>query len=226
MAKPPFFPFYYQDFLTGTRFFDNAQTGAYLRLLLDQWDLGALQEKHFDLRMNGMSLANRQEVASKFRSFRIKGELYFQNERMENTRKYVSRIGKIRSDSGKLGGEAKARNIASKTGSKDPSKDDSKTVANQGIQILNPNPNSNSNSKEEEDPPLTRKTRWPKDFELTEGRRQYAIKQGIEDPERVWEDMRIKDQNKHFKNIDWNAFWQSWCRSDLTKKTNTEGGYG
>lgn len=222
MAKPPFFPFYYQDFLTGTRFFTNAQVGAYIRLLLDQWDLDILKEKHFIARMNGISQEECREIRVKFKPVSIKGEEGFQNQRLEQTRKYVSKIGKIRSESGKLGGLAKAKQNPKQTDSKLPSK----TVANQGIQIQILKPNLKDKLKgEETDPPLTRKTRWPKDFELTEERRQYAIKQGIEDPERVWEDMKIKDRNKHFRNIDWNAFWQSWCRSDLTKKTNTEDRY-
>ncbi len=234
MAKPPFFPFYYQDFLTGTRFFTNAQTGAYIRLLLDQWDLDILKEKHFFARMNGISQEECNEIRVKFKPVSLKGVAGFQNERMEETRKYVSKIGKIRSESGKLGGLAKAKQNTKQTDSKTPSK----TVANQGIQILNPNPNPNIKDKikstlQSEEKGVSKKpqkplTTWPRVFELTESMKAYGQKKGVKNPDDEFEAFRNwADQNeKQFR--DWPAAWRTRCDNYLQfsgKKPNTEDRY-
>ncbi len=234
MPKPPFFPFYYQDFLTGTRFFTNAQTGAYIRLLLDQWDLDVLKEKHFIARMNGISQEECKEIRVKFKPVLIKGEQGFQNERLEKTRKYVSKIGKIRSESGKLGGLAKAKQMAGKDDSITPSK----TVANQGIQILNPNPNSNikdkikstlqSEEKSVGKNPSKPITIWPEGFELTESMKAYSLKKGVKNPDDEFEAFRNwADQNeKTFR--DWPAAWRTRCDNYLQfsgNKPNTEDRY-
>ena len=46
MAKDPAFLFYYQDFLIGTSFFTNEQTGAYIKILAHLADKDILSEKH------------------------------------------------------------------------------------------------------------------------------------------------------------------------------------
>jgi len=45
MAKDPAFLFYSQDFLTGTMFFNDAQTGIYIKLLCAQHQLGGIIAK-------------------------------------------------------------------------------------------------------------------------------------------------------------------------------------
>lgn len=45
MAKDPAFPFYSQDFLTGTMFFTDEQVGVYVRLLIAQHQLGGIIKK-------------------------------------------------------------------------------------------------------------------------------------------------------------------------------------
>lgn len=230
MAKPPFFPFFYEDFLTGTRFFTNAQVGAYIRLLLDQWDLDILKEKHFVARMNGISQEECNEIRVKFKPVSIKGVDGFQNQRLEKTRKYVTKIGKIRSESGRLGGLAKAKQAASKT----PSKQPSKNVANQGIQILNPNPNLNPNIKSKIKDSLSEKKPkakppsfpWPEDFQLTIHLRDYALKQGVPEPEEEFENFRLNSISKSYVYADWSAAWMKWCRDERTSKKPTAGGYG
>lgn len=46
MAKNPAFNFYSDNFLSGTMFFTNEQTGKYIRLLCAQHQTGHLEEKH------------------------------------------------------------------------------------------------------------------------------------------------------------------------------------
>ncbi len=46
MAKDPAFLFYSGDFLSGTQFFTDEQTGKYIRLLVAQHQIGHLEEKH------------------------------------------------------------------------------------------------------------------------------------------------------------------------------------
>ncbi len=222
MPKPPFFPFYYQDFLTGTRFFTNAQTGAYIRLLLDQWDLGEVKEKHFIARMNGISVEESCEIRAKFLQVRGRNDAVFRNKKMEDVRKYVDKIGKIRSESGKLGGLAKAKQMAGKEDSKTPSKNE----ANQGIQILNPNPNPNTNIKSKIKSSLPEKQSikkppsfpWPNDFELTDLLKAYAMKQGVPDPEEEFENFRLNALAKSYVYADWCSAWMKWCRDERTSK--------
>jgi len=45
MAKDPAFPFYTQDFLTGTLFFTNEEVGIYIKLLCVQHQHGGLVDK-------------------------------------------------------------------------------------------------------------------------------------------------------------------------------------
>ena len=128
MAKPPFFPFFYQDFLTGTRFFSNAQTGAYLRLLLDQWDLGILKEKHFIARMNGISAEECDEIKLKFKPICMRNVQGFQNEKMEIVRKNVNKRSKIARDNGLLGGFQRHSKPSSEDGSKTEAKVATRTI--------------------------------------------------------------------------------------------------
>ncbi len=226
MAKPPYFPFFYQDFLTGTRFFTNAQTGAYIRLLLDQWDLGELKEKHFAYRMNGISAEESCEIRAKFVQVKGRNEVVFRNKKMEDERRNVNKRSKIAKQNGLLGGfQRHSKSVANQVASQVANE-----VANEKLPNPNPNPNPNLKAKLKEedkdiDPPLKRKTRWPEDFKLTEERKQYALAQGVPDPEAEWENMRLMDVNAQYRKIDWNAFWQTWCRSalcDKKPKTNQE----
>ena len=46
MSKDPAVLFYYQDFLVGTEFMEDAEVGKYIRLLCHQYDKGTLTKEH------------------------------------------------------------------------------------------------------------------------------------------------------------------------------------
>lgn len=97
--KNPAVNFYTSDFLTGTTFMNNAQVGAYIRLLSYQHQLGHLTEEQV------FSVTKDKAVLSKFK--RDKKGLYF-NERMEKEttkkKKYSESRARNRSNTNKKQG--------------------------------------------------------------------------------------------------------------------------
>jgi len=62
MAKDPAFIFYSSDFLTGTQFFDDEQTGKYIRLMCAQHQHGHLTQKQVSIILKNNDL----EILEKF----------------------------------------------------------------------------------------------------------------------------------------------------------------
>lgn len=70
MAKDPYFPFYPNDFLTGTALMDSAETGAYIRLLCHSWESDGLPNDPKMLkRLAGCPKSKLQKVLQKFEVF-------------------------------------------------------------------------------------------------------------------------------------------------------------
>lgn len=146
MAKQPFFPFFYQDFIHGTRKFSSATKGHYLMLLCEQWDEGALEESDFDSAKRELPEIEFNRLFRKFKSI----EAGFQNERLEETRKYVTNLSAIRSEMGKKGGRPRkqsGKQNDKQTESKQESKTKAKGIANDIANEKHPNPNPNPNPK-------------------------------------------------------------------------------
>jgi uncharacterized protein YdaU (DUF1376 family) len=98
MAKDPCFNFYSDNFLSGTMFFTDEQTGKYIRLLCAQHQTGHLEEKHMIFICKGHD----EDIWKKFS--KDDNGLYY-NERLEteiNKRKAYSlsrsanKIGKLK----------------------------------------------------------------------------------------------------------------------------------
>jgi uncharacterized protein YdaU (DUF1376 family) len=106
MSKAPAIQLYVSDFLTGTRFLSNAQTGLYIRLLLEQADKGFVgQEVIENLHVYGKdSQGIWPTIASKFTE---KEAGKFFNERMEKVLAEREAFRLKQSEKGKLSAEAR-----------------------------------------------------------------------------------------------------------------------
>ena len=95
MAKDPAFLLYYQDFLVGTDYFSNEETGAYIRCLCHQAHKGKISQEHMS------KICQRQEIENavllKFCSDR-NGDYFNQRlrEEMDRRRKYSESRSKNR----------------------------------------------------------------------------------------------------------------------------------
>jgi hypothetical protein len=73
----------------------------------------------------------------------------------------------------------------------------------------------------------TKKSTWPIGFEPTSERLCYASDHGISDPGDEFENFRLYCVKNNKQYVNWDAAWQSWCRSPYQAKTQTpEGGLG
>lgn len=66
-------------------------------------------------------------------------------------------------------------------------------------------------------------TRFPKDFELTDDRKAYALNQGI-DPAATFENFKdywTAASGAKARKHDWDATWRMWCRNQSERKTQT-----
>ena len=97
MSKDPAFLFYPSDFLSGTMFFTDEQTGKYIRLLCEQHQNGHIPENH----MLSVCLSLGSPVVKKFRKDAA-GNYY--NERMEEEIEKRNHFIETRRDNGLKGG--------------------------------------------------------------------------------------------------------------------------
>jgi len=101
MPKDPAFLFYYQDFLVGTSFLTNEETGAYIRILAHLADKEVLDEEHM------INICITQNIWDSIKSkFVVDNEGNFYNERLREEsikrREYAesrrkNRLGKSKS---------------------------------------------------------------------------------------------------------------------------------
>jgi len=106
MAKDPAFLFYVNDFDTGTKFFTNEQTGKYLRLLIAQFQHGALTEKQVLFICRELD----EDIMKKFQ--KDENGNYF-NVRLADEIKKRSRFSESRSNNRKGKIKEEVKNISS-----------------------------------------------------------------------------------------------------------------
>lgn len=238
MAKPPFFPFYYQDFFQGTKHFSPAQRGVYLEMICDCWELGIIKEKHFAHLKAGLLPGEFEEILGKF--IGVKGG--FKHKKVETIRESVNSRSEIARRNGLLGGRPKKANEKLEDNLNE-SQTVSKTEAENNLlksQILNLKaqiPNSKDGELREKKPPIKspnldplRKKEWPTFFKLTESRKKFALEQGIVSPDKVWLHWKLYVKANGVLKTDWDAAWEVWCLDERTRKGepegDTEGGLG
>lgn len=113
MSKAPAIQIYIEDFLGGTRFFSNAQTGLYIRLLLEQADKGFVgQEVIENLHVYGKDAqAIWPSIASKFVQCE---DGKYRNDRMAQVIEAREAFRLKQSEKGKASAEARLKSGSKK----------------------------------------------------------------------------------------------------------------
>lgn len=106
MAKDPAFLFYVNDFDSGTKFFSDEQVGKYLRLLIAQFQHGALSEKQVLFICRELD----EDILKKFQ--KDKNGNYF-NVRLADEIQKRSRFSESRSNNRKGKNKEEVKNISS-----------------------------------------------------------------------------------------------------------------
>lgn len=232
MAKPHYFPFYYQDFFQGTRHFSLAQRGAYLEMLTECWELGTIKDKHITHIKAQLNPEEWGEVMAKFTH--VKGGGY-RHKKVDTIRVSVDAKAKIARQNGQLGGRPpKPRNNPGDNPEGNPKGTQNESFLNLKSEILNPKTKSlkvMSDKTTQNIPTLDplRKKEWPTFFKLTEGRRKFANDAGVKNPEKLWNHWKAYVKSNNIQKADWNAAWEAWCldpitqKNQLTEVTTTEG---
>lgn len=229
-GKQPFMPLFVGDFLASTVAWDGEEQGLYVLLLCYQWSSGPLPR---DLaRLCKMCRYDKPRfmklwttVGSKFEAT----DAGLINVRLESHREKSLQISSRRAEIGRLGGEAKAKQMQKISSSKN-------VAIATNLPQQNPAIQSNPIHKEEENPvdtsPLSlalqvetgvstpAKVRSighfiPPDFELTAERRQVAVAERVPNPDREFQ--RFKDywlaaSGANARKRDWEGTWRNWCR--------------
>lgn len=128
MAKNPVFPLYYNDLLGSCRAFTDEELGAYLRLLIYQWDNFGLP-LGFD-RLNLIAPTaekNWRTIGPKF--VEIDGQLF--NERLEEIRAERQKFSEKQSGNGKLGGRPKTQKEPKENPDTKPNNNPKKSLHNE-----------------------------------------------------------------------------------------------
>jgi uncharacterized phage protein (TIGR02220 family) len=104
MAKDPILPLYYNDITRSTITWTDEEFGAYMRLLIEQWDKGCLPNDVSRLSRIATSLQNTWElIKSKFKPV----DCGLQNPIMEEIRLKRIKHKNYQKENGKLGGRPK-----------------------------------------------------------------------------------------------------------------------
>ena len=104
--KDPAFPFYAQDFLTGTIYMDFETVGRYIKLLAIQWDKGPIPKKRLGL-LVGFDWVNfSEDLKEKF----TEDENYIWNARLEKERDKRAAFRLKQKENGIKGGRPKNPN--------------------------------------------------------------------------------------------------------------------
>jgi len=140
MAKPPAFQFYPLDFMNGVKFFTLPERGAYISLLCEQWDAGAVSDRPQDLaRLFGCSKREAEKVWSVVgRKFDKGDDGLYRNARLECERQKQFDFRQMQSDRGKASAARRNRALT-----EPPTKPQPSGVPN-GQPEGNPKPESNS----------------------------------------------------------------------------------
>lgn len=135
MAQPPSFPFYPADWLLGTLTFSLAEDGAYLRLIMHQWNAGSVPGDDLAAVARILRVTEREArpiwatIAAKF----VRGDDgLWRNARVEKQRAEKVRYHEAKRANGQKGGRPPAnreQTEAKPTGFISPNRDESLSLA-------------------------------------------------------------------------------------------------
>ena len=231
----PWFP---DSFLGSTLGWPWRDRAVYRALLDAQWLLGALPSDEPGLAaIVGCTVEElRSSWARVGVKFSLSPGMQLVNERLEEHRAVAFAKHHSAVEKGRKGGISKAKRSSAKAGvvvqlkpKSCPSYSPGSSSALASSPLLS-SPSDTSQSlvsggeSVAKAPPASRGTRIPKDFELTESRRQYAADQGL-DPNRVFQMFTTYWQGKAGAGgckINWDSTWQHWCLKDAEKNVRRD----
>lgn len=100
MKKPPAFPLYAQDFLTGVVYLTNEEVGQYIKMLCKQWTDGGIPKK----RLGFLVGKNWDDLSDELKIKFCEKNDFVYNERLEFERNKKLKFSEKQSINGKLGG--------------------------------------------------------------------------------------------------------------------------
>jgi len=201
-----YFPLFTGDYLRDTRTLSMAGHGCYLMLLMHCWDSKGplpLDEEEIAAICGARSQEERSTMQRVVAKFFTRMEDGHYNERLQKEIERSEAISRERSEAGRKGYQAKAKQLLSK----------SQASATNPIPRLSPALGQPTKQKIE-----VRATRLPADWQLSEEQKNWAVLVHKWDPQHtVRESLKFRDHfhsvpgSKGLKN-DWNAAWRNWVR--------------
>lgn len=224
MSKTPFMPLWVSDFLGDTLDLDAAEIGAYMLLLMAQWnrDGASLPNDETKLRRVARCGRNWPKIWDAIgRYFDHDGAGIYSN-RLRLEAQNVAAKREVNAHNGARGGYAKALK------SKEPH------LANAtNSPQRNPSSHNHNHKDEKRDTIVSPKktgSRLPDDWYLPEEYCNWAVGEGWSVEAIRFEADRFKDYwcakpGKDATKLDWQATWRNWIRNNSKGKTNGNGNY-
>lgn len=228
MSKTPFMPLWVSDFLGDTLDLDATEIGAYLLLLMAQWqrDGRSLPSDLEKLRRVARCERNWPKVWAAIGHYFTQDEAGFYSKRLRLEAENVAAKRNVNARNGALGGNAKALKTL-ETGLADASETPER---NAGI----PEPELEREKRETVVSPkkvAARAARLPDDWRLPKAWGEWAVKEGLSpdvvrrEADKFHDYWRAK-AGKDAAKLDWEATWRNWMRKridDLPKQPQKGG---
>jgi uncharacterized protein YdaU (DUF1376 family) len=232
VSKQPFMPLFVGDFLASTVAWDGEEQGLYVLLLCYQWTSGPLPSD--PARLCKMCRYDKARFAKLWATVSTKFEATdtgLVNVRLEAHREKSLQISNRRAQIGRLGGEAKAKQMAAAKHGKALANATDLPEQNSAIQSNPIHTRVRGDHSVDTSPlslalqvetvvstqPKVRATGQfiPDGFALTPERRRVAVAERVANPEREFE--RFTDywraaSGANARKRDWDGTWRNWCR--------------
>lgn len=223
MSGTPFMPLWVSDFLGDTLDLDAAEIGAYMLLLMAQWnrDGKSLPDDQEKLRRVARCGRNWGKVWGNVERYFDRDENGVYSKRLRLEAQNVAAKREVNARNGARGGVAKALK----------SNDAYLANANQSLQrnpsIPEPEPDIVKRDTIVS-PKKSRKSQIPPDAVLSEKQLSIAVDKGHDEPEAEAQFIRFRDyclaNGKSY--IDWDAAWRNWLNSPFFKPALNGGQHG
>jgi uncharacterized protein YdaU (DUF1376 family) len=99
IVKGPYYPLYTADFLEGTLLFDAEETGAYINLLIYQWNNGFVPNDKKSIKK--IAKISEKKLEKVLKKFTLTPDSFLQNERVEKERSKFAKLSVKQSDNAK-----------------------------------------------------------------------------------------------------------------------------
>jgi len=221
VSQTPFMPLWVSDFLGDTLDLDAAEIGAYMLLLMAQWNRGGNSLPNDEKKLQRVARCGRnwgKVWANISRFFEVdESGVYSKRLRLESQNVAAKRL--VNKHNGARGGRAKAL------------KSNNAPLANATDSLERNASIPEPEREKEEGKPSSKKAqgkRLPDDWVLPDNYGQWALGEG-------WPESVIRSESEKFKDywhslpgakarkVDWLATWRNWMRNSKSPKAITGG---